>query len=333
VPVFADGPRRSSIQVSEAGHPPVPVLANAPVPLFGSHTSVAGEYALAVARATALGCDSLQIFTRNPNQWRSAPLDALRVRNFRDALAKSHIGRVISHASYLINLAAPDGELRNLSLQAAGEELDRAEALGLEGVVFHPGHCGIDSEAVALDRIATAARALLNERKRARAMILFEHTAGQGRCVGYRFEHLALLLELMDGTPRVGVCLDTCHLLASGYDIVSAAGYRDTFRRFERLIGWDRLGAVHVNDSKTPRGSRVDRHAHVGEGHIGLEGFSRLVNDRRFARLPMVLETPKEEVRRVREVRADPLDAMNLARLRALVKPAGQRSQGRSRKV
>jgi deoxyribonuclease-4 len=291
------------------------------VPLFGSHVSVAGGLPLAVARAQALGCESFQVFTRNANQWRAAPLDPTRVRAFRAALEPSGLGPVVSHGTYLMNLAAPDGALREQSLGALADEVDRAEALGLLGVVVHPGTCrGDDAEEVALERIAAGVRSVLRGRRGGRTMVLLEGTAGQGRCVGYRFEHLARLLELVDGSLRVGVCLDTCHLLAAGYDLATPRGYAQTWAAFERLVGLDRLRVIHANDSKRPRGSRVDRHAHIGDGFVGLEGFRRLVNDRRLARLPMLLETEKLPVRRPADVAADPLDVMNLARLRGLVR-------------
>jgi deoxyribonuclease-4 len=296
------------------------------VPLFGSHVSSAGGLSLAVARARALGCDAFQVFTRNANRWRAAPLEAAQVRAFREALDRAPLGPVVSHGSYLVNLAAPEGSLRTSSLDALGDEIDRAEALGLRGVVVHPGSSGEESCDVALERIGAAIRTLLAARRRGRTMILLEQTAGQGRCVGHRFEHLARLIELADGSPRVGVCLDTCHLLAAGYDIATPEGYRRTFAAFSRLVGFDRLQVVHANDSKRPCGSRVDRHAHIGDGYVGLEAFGRLVNDRRLARLPLLLETEKLPVRRPTDVAPDPLDAMNLARLRSLVRAASGRA-------
>jgi deoxyribonuclease-4 len=228
---------------------------------------------------------------------------------------------VVAHNSYLINLATGAPALRAQSLAALGEELDRAEALGLDGLVMHPGSYTTGTEGDGLRLIADGLRQLLVERPHARTMILLEHTAGQGTNLGHRFEHLAAIIERLDGSPRVGVCLDTCHLLTAGYDICSEKGYRATFRDFNRLVGLDRLKVFHLNDSKKPCGSRVDRHEHIGEGCLGLEPFRRLLNDRRFAKLPMLLETPKldtPESRRRSEV--DPLDARNLRTLRRLMR-------------
>jgi deoxyribonuclease-4 len=289
------------------------------MPLFGAHVSVAGGPELAVARAAALGCEAFQIFARNANQWSPPPLDPTRVRRFRRALDRCALGPVVSHASYLVNLGAPEGLLRERSMAAMADELDRAEALGLLGVVFHPGTCCGEPDAIALERIAAAMRGLLQARPRRRTMLLVEQTAGQGQSVGYSFHHLARLLALADGSPRIGVCLDTCHLLAAGYDLATPEGYLRTFREFQKLVGFDRLRVVHVNDSKRPCGSRVDRHAHIGDGFIGLQGFRQLVNDRRFARIPLLIETEKQPLARPTDIAPDPLDAMNLARLRSLL--------------
>jgi deoxyribonuclease-4 len=289
------------------------------MPRLGSHVSVAGGLSLAVERAQALGCEAFQIFSRNANQWAAPPLDPLRVRAFRQAVAGAGLAPIVSHGSYLVNLAAPAGTLRQQSLAAVADELDRAHALGLLGVVLHPGCCGTQSVDVGLEHVGAALRALLKAQPRRRVMILLEHTAGQGSAVGHRFEHLARLIELADGSPRVGVCLDTCHLVAAGYEIGTAAGYQRTFEEFDKLVGFDRLRVFHINDSKRACGSRVDRHAHIGEGHVGLEGFRRLLNDRRFRGLPMLIETEKQPIKRPRDTAPDPLDAMNLARLRSLL--------------
>lgn len=291
------------------------------MPRFGTHASSAGGVALAVARAYALGCKSVQVFTRNPNQWRAPALSAGAVSSFRAAREYADLRPAVSHASYLINLASATDPLRTLSFEALADELDRAEQLGLEGVVLHPGtRSAGQSEADALDRIAAAVSRLFASRRRHRVRLLFEHTAGQGGSVGCTFEQLEGLLDRLGGSPHVGICLDTCHLLAAGYDIAIRSGYRLTFRHFDRVVGLDRLAIFHVNDSKRPCGSHVDRHAHIGEGFLGLEPFRWLVNDRRFRTLPMVLETEKRPVRTPTSVVADPLDAINLSRLRSLVR-------------
>jgi deoxyribonuclease-4 len=301
--------------------------------------SVAGGLPLAVDRAIAHRCEALQIFAKNANQWKGRVLPREEIRAFRSKVDASGIGSVVSHASYLINLAARRRALRRMSLDAMGDEIDRAESLNLLGVVLHPG-CYVSSirgslppgrasrepegpaslaATAGLKLIAEGLLQLLSTRRGGRAMILLEHTAGQGTSLGASFEQIAAIIDLMHGHARVGVCLDTCHLLAAGYDIATDAGYADTFMQFERLIGFDRLEAFHLNDSKRPLGSRVDRHEHIGHGFVGLEAFRRIVNDRRFRNTPMMLETPKTGGRRPTSVEVDPLDERNLNALRALI--------------
>jgi deoxyribonuclease IV len=280
--------------------------------------SIAGGFPRAVERAVLHGCEALQIFTRSTGQWRARTIPAVEIAAFRQALDASELRAAMSHAPYLINLAAASPPLRHQSLLAFGEELDRAEALGLFGVVLHPGAFTTGNEATGLDLIARGIRSALATRKSQRVMVLLEHTAGQGTSLGHRFEQLASILSVLDGAPRVGVCLDTCHLLAAGYDITSADGYEETLNQFSRIVGLDRLRAWHLNDSKKPLGSRVDRHAHIGEGFIGPSAFRRLLADRRFARVPMVIETEKTPALCGPSVRLDPLDVKNLNVLRGL---------------
>lgn len=287
--------------------------------------SIAGGVSKAVDRAVVHGCDALQIFTKNANQWRGRPLDEADIKRFRDRIDETAIHPVVSHASYLINMATADPGLREQSLVALIDELDRAEALGLRGVVIHPGTQTSGTEADALRLIADAIARAFRARPHQHAMVLLEHTAGQGRSLGCRFEHLAAIIGHLDDAPRVGVCLDTCHLIASGYDIVSAAGYRDTFEAFERIVGFRRLQALHANDSKKPCGSRVDRHEHIGDGCLGLEPFRRILHDERFAGLPMLIETEKSKGREsAGAIVEDPLDARNLQTLRRLRDANGQ---------
>ena len=293
---------------------------------IGAHMSVAGGVSKAVERAALHGCEALQIFSKNANQWKGAPLDPAEIRAFRTRVDETGITPVVAHASYLINLATTFPLLREQSIAAFVDELDRAEALGLLGVVIHPGTCTAGSEPDALRLIAQAIRTAFEERPRIQTMVLLEHTAGQGRTVGHQFEHLATILEHLDGSPRVGVCLDTCHLVASGYDIVSEAGYRDTFAEFDRIVGLDRVRVFHGNDSKKPCGSRVDRHEHIGEGCLGLEPFRRLLNDPRFTELPILIETEKtSRSTKPSPIETDPLDLKNLSTLRQLrvALPAG----------
>jgi deoxyribonuclease-4 len=289
------------------------------MPRLGAHMSVAGGLPRAIERAVVHRCDALQIFTKNANQWRGRELPPEEVRAFRAQVAAAKIHPVVSHASYLINLATTSQALRAQSMAAMGDELDRAEALGLLGVVVHPGCYTDGSEADGLSLVAESLSALLGERRRGTTMILIEHTAGQGTALGCTFEQLASIIAKTGDHPRVGVCLDTCHLLASGYDLCSPEGYAATFAQFGRVVGFERLRAFHLNDSKKPLGSRVDRHEHIGRGYLGLEPFRRIVNDPRFSELPMLLETPKAEGKPKGAIAVDPLDEQNLNALRALV--------------
>jgi deoxyribonuclease-4 len=283
--------------------------------------SIAGGLPRAVDRAKASRCQALQIFTKSVGQWRARALPPDEIALFRRRVDETGIRPVVAHNSYLINLAAASPVLRAQSMAALGEELDRAESLGLEGLVMHPGSHTTGSEQEGLRFIGDALVTLLGERPRARTMVLLEHTAGQGTNLGHRFEHIAAILDRVGGSPRVGVCLDTCHLLTAGYDLCTEEGYEDTFREFDRIIGLDRLKVFHLNDSKKPCGSRVDRHEHIGKGYLGLEPFRRLLNDPRFAALPMLLETPKLETpESKRRSDVDPWDARNLRTLRRLIR-------------
>jgi deoxyribonuclease-4 len=282
--------------------------------------SVAGGLPRAIARAQVHQCESLQIFTKNANQWRARPLALEEIAAFRKAAKETGIQPIVSHASYLINIATANPALRAQSLAALGEEVDRAEALGLLGVVLHPGArlAAPEDEAVAM--VVSALAEVIAARPGGKTMILLEHTAGQGTAMGASFEQIAAMLDGVRDDKRLGVCLDTCHLLASGYDISSEDGYRETFDRFDELIGFERLKVFHLNDSKKPCRSRVDRHEHIGKGCVGLEPFRRLVNDPRFDQLPMVIETEKTGTREKMKIVPDPLDAMNLDILRSLRK-------------
>jgi deoxyribonuclease-4 len=289
--------------------------------------SIRGGLPRAVDRAYASGCDSLQIFTKSAGQWRARPLPSEEIRAFRRRVRETGIRPIVAHNSYLINLAASSRALRQQSISALLEEIDRAEALGLDGLVMHPGSYTDGSEEGGLRLIADGIAAILEARPSGKTRILLEHTAGQGTNLGHRFEHLAWIVDALGGTPRVGVCLDTCHLLSAGYDICSEEGYERTFAAFGKIVGFTRLRAFHLNDSKKPCASRVDRHEHIGKGCIGLEPFRWLLNDRRFARLPMLLETPKLETREsLRLSDVDPYDEMNLSTLRSLAQPPSKTS-------
>jgi deoxyribonuclease-4 len=281
--------------------------------------SIAGGLPRAVDRARASRCQALQIFTKSAGQWRARPISDEEADEFRRRVQAAGIAPVVAHNSYLINVAAADTALRDRSIAALAEELDRAERLGLDGLIMHPGSYTTATERSGLGRIGDALRSILRTRRGGRTQLLLEHTAGQGTNLGHRFEHLAAILDRA-ASPRIGVCLDTCHLLAAGYDLCSPEGYDATFAEFDRVVGLAHLGVFHLNDSKKPCGSRVDRHEHIGRGCLGLEPFKRLVNDPRFADHPMLLETPKLDTpasRRRSDV--DPWDARNLRTLRSLV--------------
>lgn len=291
---------------------------------IGAHMSAAGGVIRAVERAVLHECEALQVFAKNNARWVGKPIGEGEAQRFRAAVAAAELAPVVSHASYLINLAAVPGgpgNVREKSIDAIVDELARARLLGLMGVVVHPGVAApgaSDDEAIAL--VGEAVRAAFARMPGDGPLLLIEHTAGQGRSIGHRFEHLAAILERLDGAPRVGVCLDTCHLLAAGYDIASDEGYTEAIAAFDRLVGLDRLKIIHANDSKRRLGSRLDRHEHIGEGFVGLAGFRRLLHDPRLAHLAMVIETHKTPgvCDHPKIAKLDPLDCRNLETLRAL---------------
>jgi deoxyribonuclease-4 len=283
------------------------------MPLFGAHMSAGGGCHNAVTAGKAHDCQSLQLFTKNNNQWAARALTDDDVAAFRSALRGSGIQKTVAHDSYLINLASPDDALYRRSTEAFVDEVQRAEKLGLNYLVMHPGAHLDSGEEVGLQRVATALDEVHQRCSGFRVKILLETTAGQGSSLGHRFEHLARILSLVAEPARLGVCLDTCHVFAAGYALAPQAEYEATLREFDRLIGVRRLLAFHINDSLKPLGSRVDRHAAIGQGHLGLEPFRLLVNDPRFQKRPMILETPKEDAE------GNDLDASNLATLRGLM--------------
>lgn len=290
---------------------------------IGAHMSIEGGLYRAVERAQDVDATALQIFVKSARQWRAKPLVPAEVARFRKALAASGLAPyTLAHASYLINLAAPDDVVRERSIEALRDEIARCAALGVPFLVVHPGsHVG-SGEVAGLERVALALdRALAPAGRRRSAdfstvTVLLENTAGQGSNLGHRFEHLGAIFDTMRNADRLGVCYDTCHALAAGYDFRDARGYRRTMAALEQACGAQRLRAFHFNDSKHALGSRRDRHEHIGRGAVGLEGFRRILADRRFRDLPMVLETPKgPELAEDRE---------NLATLRGLI-PASRR--------
>jgi deoxyribonuclease-4 len=287
------------------------------MPLFGAHMSIVGGYHAALLAAQRQRCESVQLFTKAPNHWAGNPITADEARLFRRTFRETKLRYALAHDSYLINFASPDPALYRKSIEAFVDEMNRAEALGLAYLVTHPGaHMGAGEQA-GIARVAAALDEVHRRCAGFKVRVLLETTAGQGSSLGHRFEHLRDVLAGVAEPERLGVCLDTCHVVAAGYSLWPEPDYRATFRAFDRAIGLSRLKAFHLNDSLKPPGSRVDRHAHIGRGHLGLEPFRLLVNDRRFRARPMILETAKESDD------SDDMDAVNLAVLRGLVAPAG----------
>jgi deoxyribonuclease-4 len=282
--------------------------------ILGAHQSIAGGFDRAVTRAADYGCDCVQLFTRNSNQWHARPISADDAHQFREALAHHHIGYPLAHDSYLINLSSPDNDLWRRSIKAFVLELQRAEILGIPYVVTHPGAHMETGETRGVKRIARALDAVHRETGNIRARCLLETTAGQGSSLGWRFEHLADILAAVKHPDRLGVCFDTCHVFAAGYPLATPEQYASTMDAFDRLIGLDRIKAFHLNDSRRELGSHVDRHAHIGRGCMGIESFRNLLADPRFQQVPMYLETPKEK-----EDGKD-MDAVNLRVLRQLTR-------------
>ncbi len=290
-----------------------------PRPRLGAHMSIAGGLPRSLDRGAATGCEAIQIFTKSAGQWRARRIPDAEIEQFRRRVTDTGIGPIVAHASYLINLASPDKTLRQRSMTALADELRRADLLGLAGLILHPGAYTSSTADDGLRRIADGIGEVLSQRRDLSAELLLEHTAGQGTVLGHRFEQLRAVIDELDGAQTVGVCLDTCHLVGAGYDIISDEGYRQVFDEFDTIIGFDRLKAVHLNDSKKPLGSRLDRHENIGQGCIGVEPFRRLLNDARFAGLPMVLETPKSGPSVPSSVDADIMDVRNLSLLRGLM--------------
>jgi len=280
---------------------------------LGAHMSIAGGCDKAVRTAYRFGCETVQLFTKNNNQWNAPPLTAAQVEAFRLALSETGVVDPVSHASYLINLASPDDALWNRSIEAMIVEVQRCADLGIGDLIFHPGaHVG-SGEAEGLKRVARALDRVVEATADCPVMIDLETTAGQGTCLGHRFEHLQEIIERTNGRERLGVCVDTCHIFAAGYSFGDRERYDETMSELDRVVGFGRLRAWHLNDSRREFASRVDRHAGIGDGHLGLEPFRLLVNDARFRSLPMILETPKG----VED--GEELDARNLRILRSLV--------------
>ncbi len=261
--------------------------------LLGAHTSTSGGVSKAVERAINLGFTAMQIFTKNNNRWLAKPLEQKEIKKFKINIENSNIKFVVAHDSYLINLCASNPELLEKSRVAFIDELTRCEQLGIPFLNFHPGSHTGRGEEEGLKVIAESINMAHDKTKDFKVNSMLEITAGQGTALGYRFEHIAKIIELVESKERMSVCIDTAHLFAAGYDFRSKETYYKTMQDFDRIIGISKLECFHMNDSKKELGSRVDRHDHIGNGFIGIEGFRNIMNDEKLVSVPKILETPK----------------------------------------
>lgn len=281
--------------------------------MFGSHLSIAGGLHNALLEAERLHCECVQIFTKNQQQWVAKPLEQAAIDEWSSHVTRLKFKHTVSHDSYLINLASPNPELRAKSINLFLEEIRRCDLLGIPYLVTHPGaHMG-EGEPAGLKRIATAIDEIHKALPKAKVITCLEITAGQGTSLGYKLEHLAEIISQVKAEQRLGVCLDTAHLFAAGYDF-RGAKYKAFRKELEKTVGLDRVKVLHLNDSKKDLGSRVDRHDHIGRGLIGVEGFRPIVGDKAFKDVPKILETPKGPDEAGQE-----WDLVNLERLKSLM--------------
>jgi deoxyribonuclease-4 len=278
---------------------------------LGAHMSIAGGLHKSIERAVAAGCGTLQVFTRSSNQWKGKTISEKDAGLFRRTFADSGLHEVISHDIYLINLAARPGETRDKSLAAFADEMTSCAQLGINKIVMHPGSHTTDTPEAGLGRVIEAFDQLFEQTPVYEGLVLLETTAGQGTNLGRTFEELQTIINGSKYPDRFGICFDTCHTFAAGYNTATPEGYADVMARFDRILGLSRLHCFHFNDSKKGLGSRVDRHEHIGQGALGLEPFRFIMNDARFVKIPKILETPKGD--------DDSMDRVNLALLRSLV--------------
>jgi deoxyribonuclease-4 len=280
--------------------------------LFGAHESIAGGVHKSIERGKLATCDTIQIFNKSNNQWRAAKLQPDDIDRYFQLQEETGVAVATSHTSYLINIGSPDKVLNEKSYRSLKEEMERCNLLKIPNLVMHPGsHVG-SGEQAGLNLISSNINRLFSELKDNTCCLLLEATAGQGTNLGYSFEQLAYMIDRVEDNEHMGVCLDTCHIFAAGYPIIAVKDYRKTIKQFDETVGLKKLRIIHINDSKREFGSKVDRHQHIGQGYIGLEGFRNFVNDRRLDAVPMILETPKGED--LKE------DIENLKILRGLVK-------------
>jgi len=283
--------------------------------LLGAHMSIAGGVHMAIERGCSIKCTAIQMFVKNNMQWFARPLTREEIRAFLDHAQRGELLSIFAHANYLINLAATNPQFLENSIRALSEELIRADQLELPFLVLHPGaHLGAGEE-LGLEKIVASIDRVFQKIPKVKTRIALETTAGQGSCLGHSFEQIAYIIANVREPERLCVCIDTAHIFAAGYAIGSEAGVKKTFREFDRVIGRERLAAIHLNDSKTARGSHVDRHQHIGKGEIGLDAFRFIMSEPRFRKIPKVLETPKGK-----ELRED---VINLKRLRGLIGSGG----------
>jgi len=280
--------------------------------LLGAHFSIAGGLHKAVLTASEYGCTALQIFTKNASTWKERKLSSQDIEQFDAATKQSNIKSICSHTPYLINLASPEPMKYKKSMKALEHELIRSTQLSIPYVVMHPGSHMEAGEDNGLQRIAQAINRIFDRTPSITCRLLLETTAGQGSNLGYAFEQLAHISDMVEAKERIGFCLDTCHVFAAGYDLRTKKAYRKTMHAFDSIIGLDRLCVIHLNDAKKGVGSRVDRHEHIGEGTIGMNAFRFIMNDSRLKAIPKIIETPKKK---------GPIDydRLNLERLRALI--------------
>lgn len=278
---------------------------------LGAHMSIAGGLHKALERAVAAGCGVVQVFTRSSNQWKGKPVSDADAALFRRTFTESGLHEVISHDIYLINLAAPAGDTREKSLAAFADEMATCARLGINKIVMHPGSHLADAPETGLERVIAAFDQLFEQVPEYQGLVLLETTAGQGSNLGRHFEELRSIIDGSKFPQRFGICFDTCHTFAAGYNIATVEGYADVMAQFDRILGLERLQCFHFNDSKKGLGSRVDRHEQIGQGALGLEPFRYIMNDPRFVTVPKILETPKGD--------DDSMDRVNLALLRSLL--------------
>ncbi|MFC1515144.1 deoxyribonuclease IV [Thermodesulfobacteriota bacterium] len=280
--------------------------------LIGAHFSIAKGLDRALYDATKYQCTAVQIFTKNALTWKERTVSAGEIERFEQARIKTGIRKIASHASYLINLATQDSKKHDMSCRGLNQELHRSALLDISYVVLHPGsHMG-SGETAGIDRISESINNIFAKTKKLNTCLLLETTAGHGSSVGHTFEHLASILDKIEDQDRIGVCLDTSHVFAAGFDIRTPVSYRKTIQHFDAVIGLHHLRFIHLNDSKTRLGSRVDRHEHIGRGFIGLKAFASFMNDTRFSDIPKIIETPKFQ-------KGKDWDKINLEQLRSLI--------------